>query len=51
MAALRDLDQNDADELEGLAQPSVLLIRKTEKNAKKRDVNEIIFLPKITIFR
>ena len=42
-ASLRDLDQNDADELEGLAHPSLLLIRKVAKYAKTTDINEITF--------
>ena len=43
--ALRNLDQNDANELEGLAPPSLLLIRgaiKNVKNAKTTYINEII---------
>ena len=45
------LELNDANELKDLPPPSLLLIRKAAKNAKKTGINGIIFyLTKITIF-
>ena len=41
-AALENLDENEANQLKVLAPPSLLLIRKAEKNAKKVDINKII---------
>ena len=46
-AALKNLDENEANQLKDLAPLSLLLIRKAEKNnAKKADINEIILFLK-----
>ena len=41
-AALKNLDENEANQLKVLAPLSFLLIRKAEKNAKKVDINKMI---------
>ena len=41
-AALKNLDENEANQLKVLGPPSLLLIRKAEKNAKKVDINKMI---------
>ena len=41
-AALKNLDENEANQIKVSAPPSFLLIRKAEKNAKKVDINKTI---------
>ena len=42
-AALKDLDANEANQLKDTVPLSLSLIRKAKKNAKKANINEIIF--------
>ena len=42
-AALKNLGENETNQLKDSAPPSLLLIRRAKKNAKKVDINIMIF--------